>query len=152
TEMFLPDRQRRRTKKEAAANSPTTAALAETAAVLLLLALPFTASGSPASALREYNEGKYDQALKDYDKLLQKKQDDPRLQFNAGAAAYQNHQLDEAAKNFSGALASPDLLLQQRAYYNLGNTMYRAGQMIPDTSKKQEAWEKALQNYESALK
>ena len=38
--------------------------------------------------MREYNAGKYDQALKEYEKLLENKKDDPRLHFNAGAAAY----------------------------------------------------------------
>ena len=44
--------------------------------------------------------GKYDQAQKEYEQLLQRKADDPRLQFNAGAAAYRNHQFDEAAKRY----------------------------------------------------
>src|SRR5208282_3465700 len=98
----------------------------------------------------EYNEGKFQDALKDYDQLLEKKQDDPRLHFNAGAAAYQGRKMDEAVKQFGQALSSPDLQLQQRAYYNLGNTLYRLGQQLPDASKKQEAWENALKQYTNA--
>src|SRR4029077_1836350 len=64
----------------------------------------------------------------------------------------QGHQLDEAARQFNQALASPDLLLQQRAYYNLGNTLYRLGQQVSDAAKKQEAWESSLKQYDSALK
>ena len=101
-------------------------------------------SGSPASALREYNEGKYEDSLKDFNHLLEKKNDDPRLHFNAGAAAYQSHQLDEAAKQFGASLESPDLQVQQRSYYNLGNTLYRLGQQDPDSKKKQESWENSL--------
>ncbi len=150
-EMFLPERKRRRSK-QSATTSATAGKLAETVAILILLAMPAVAWGSPASAFREYNEGKYQDALRDYNQLLEKKKDDPRLHFNAGTAAYQSRKLDDAAKEFSSALASPDLQLQQRAYYNLGNTLYRAGQELPDAAKKQEAWENAMKQYESALK
>ena len=150
-EMFLPDRSPKRAKGLPAI--PVTAgSLAETVVTLLILALPLGAWGSPASALREYNEGKYQDSLKDYNKLLERKQDDPRLHFNAGTAAYQSQQLEAASKEFNETLASPDLQLQQRAYYNLGNTQYRLGQQITDPAKKQEAWDNALKEYESALK
>ena len=33
-----------------------------------------------------------------------------------------------ATKQFNAALDLPDLQLQQRAYYNLGNTLYRTNQ------------------------
>ena len=103
----------------------------ETATLVLLLAIPFAAHGGGASsALQEYNDGKFQDALKDYNQLLEKKQDDPRLHFNAGAAAYQGKKMDEAVKQFNQALTSPDLELQQRAYYNLGNTLYRLGQEL----------------------
>ena len=150
-EIFLPDRKRRRSSRPVAA-TPAMSAITETVAVLLLfMALPTVLRGSPSSALREYDNGNYQDAFRDYNKLLDKK-DDPRLHFNAGAAAYQSRDLENAKKEFSGALASPDLSLQQRAYYNLGNTLYRIGQKMPDAAKKQEAWENALKEYESALK
>jgi Ca-activated chloride channel family protein len=152
-EMFLPDRSRRRSARPAAVPPVIGAATGTVAVLLLFLALPLTArAGGPGGALREYNEGKFLDALKDYNELLEKKNDDPRLHFNAGAAAYQGRQLDEAARQFNQALASPDLLLQQRAYYNLGNTLYRLGQQVSDAAKKQEAWENSLKQYDSALK
>src|SRR5262249_5107650 len=122
------------------------------ATVILALLLPVGArADGPGSALREYNNGKYQDALKQYNQLLDRKQDDPRLHFNAGAAAYQSRQLDEAAKQFKEALSSPDIQMQQRAYYNLGNTLYRAGQMDPDSGKKQKMWEEALKQFNNAI-
>ena len=59
--------------------------------------------------------------------------------------------LEEAARQFSSSLATPELPLQQRAYYNLGNTQFRLGEKAPDPKKKQESWEQALSGYESAL-
>jgi Ca-activated chloride channel family protein len=150
-EMFLPERKRKRPAATAAERAPT-ATWVQTAALILLLTVPLEAhGGGAASALREYNDGKFQDALKDYDRLLEQKQDDPRLHFNAGAAAYQGQKLDEAVKQFGQAVSSPDLQLQQSAYYNLGNTFYRLGQQLTDTSKKQEAWENALKQYTNAL-
>jgi Ca-activated chloride channel family protein len=102
--------------------------------------------------LREYQAGKYDQALQEYERLLQKKSDDPRLHFNAGAAAYRNRKFEEAAKQFNATLASPDLKLQGLAYYNEGNSLYHLGEANPDSKKRTESWEKALQDYQSSMK
>jgi hypothetical protein len=77
-EMLLPE-SKREPKTATAARSGLKPAVAATAALMLSLGLAFTAAGSPASALREYNAGKYDQSLKDYQQALQKKKDDPRL-------------------------------------------------------------------------
>lgn len=150
-EMFLPDRKRKRSNRPNLAPK-TAGAVAETVALLFILLLPMVASAGSSGALREYNDGKYQESLKDYQHLLESQKDDPRLHFNAGAAAYQSSQLEEAAKQFNEALASPDLQMQQRAYYNLGNTLYRLGQKLPDASAKQKAWENCVKNYENALK
>ena len=84
--------------------------------------------------------------------MLKRKGDDPRLHFNAGAAAYRNQQFEEAAKQFNATLASPDLKLQGLAYYNEGNALYHLGERNPDPKKRTEAWEKALQDYQSTAK
>jgi Ca-activated chloride channel homolog len=116
------------------------------------LLCPGQGFASPSSALREYQAGKYDEALKEYERLLQKKSDDPRLHFNAGTAAYRNRQFEEAAKQFNATLAAPDLKLQGLAYYNEGNALYHLGEAIPDPKKRTESWEKALQDYQSSVK
>ena len=122
------------------------------ATTLALLLLPILATASPSSALREYNEGKFDRALKEYQRSLAKTKDDPRLQFNAGAAAYRDGKLDEAAQHFGQAATAPDLKLQEQAYYNLGNTLYRAGEALPDPKKQIETWEGAVKQFENAMK
>jgi Ca-activated chloride channel homolog len=149
-EMLFPERKRGVRPGQEAIGRPLAAAVISCISWCLLA--PMQASASPASALREYKAGQYEQALKEYERLLKKKTDDPRLHFNAGAAAYRNRQFDEAAKQFNATLASPDLKLQGLAYYNEGNSLYHLGERNPDPKQRQEAWEKALQDYQSTVK
>ena len=132
------------------ASGPGSNACALALAVLLLW--PGFVFGSPARALREYKNGQYEQALKEYQQLLERKGDDSRLHFNAGAAAYRNHQLDEAAKQFDDAANATDLRLQGMAYYNRGNTLYYLGEQDADPSKRGETWKKSVQDFQNSLK
>ncbi len=122
--------------------------------VLILSAIVCAGSvlASPSSALREYKAGNYDQAVKEYEQLLKRNSDDPRLHFNAGAAAYRNRQFDEAIKQFNDALATPDLNLQELSFYNRGNSLFWLGEGSPDPKKRTEAWEKALKDFELSTK
>ncbi len=147
-EIFFPERKREARTRAAVLAKPA----AQASAILLLFLLPVTIQASPASALREYNAGKFDRALKEYEQLLQRKSDDPSLNFNAGAAAYRNQQFDDAARRFDRALTSPDLKLQERAYYNRGNTLYHLGEANSDPSKRSETWKKSLEDFQSTLK
>jgi len=151
-EMLLPERKREPKVAPARVRPLARPAVEAAAAVLLLVVLPCPTSASSSSALREYKAGKYDESLKEYEQLLQKNNDDPRLHFNAGAAAYRNRQFDEAARQFNDALASPDLKLQGLSYYNRGNAQYWLGEQNMDPGKRTDAWEKALKDYELSLK
>jgi Ca-activated chloride channel homolog len=149
-EMLFPERKRE--PKARPVPAPSRQAAVPTAVALLLLLLPVALQGSPASALREYQAGQFDQAVKDYEQLLKRKSDDPRLHFNAGAAAYRARQFEEAAKQFNATQKSPDVKLQGQAYYNEGNALFRLGESNPDLKKREASWEKALQSYQSAIK
>lgn len=118
----------------------------------LVSAVSRSEAASAGSALREYNAGKYQNARRQYEELLKKNPDDLRLHYNAGAAAYQGEQYEEALKRFTETLSSPDLELQQRAYYNRGNTEFRLGEQQEDSKQRSEHWKKAIRDYESALK
>jgi Ca-activated chloride channel family protein len=158
-EMFFPERKNERNGRVSGRRSTENAATeksksaATVAAIFGLLIFSSAAFASPSGALREYKSGNYGAALKDYEQSLEKqKNDDPRLHFNAGAAAYRDGKFDQAAKHFDQAIISPDLKLQEQAYYNLGNTLYQLGEQNPDPSKRSETWEESLQKYENSLK
>jgi Ca-activated chloride channel homolog len=150
-EILMPERKRE--SKQAVSPARAAKAMLQGATSLfLLLVLTATGFASPSSALREYKAGKYEEAFKEYEQLLQRKSDDPRLHFNAGTAAYRNNQFDEAAKQFNEAIASPDLRLQELSYYNRGNAQYWLGEKNQDPTKRTEAWEKSLKDYELSMK
>ena len=150
-EMFLPER------KKSKAQSPKSKVEATTIAALIgFLFLPVAAKASPASALQNYKSGNYTNALAEYSKLAEIHTNDLRLVFNAGAAAYRATNYNEALKDFQSVTLSPDLKLQQQAFYNLGNTQYRLGELkfTPDTDGLDamvETWTNAAQCYAHAV-
>lgn len=119
---------------------------------LPLWLFPLHALASPADALKQYQSGQYDAALKEYDRLRLQRPEDSRLAFNAGAAAYQAKQFEDATRHFSGATGARDSKLAQSAFYNLGNAQFQLGNAAPDANQKREAWESALGFYDTALK
>ena len=130
---------------------------AATAAVALLLFLlaPNT-SASPAEARRQMDSGNYASALDTYEQLLSETDDDSpiraRLHYNAGTAAYKAKEYDKAETNFRKALNLPEapLPLQQRAFYNLGNSLFRLGEETQNPDDKIKQWTGALKQFEGA--
>jgi Ca-activated chloride channel family protein len=156
-EMFLPERRREAGKAgvrspvpQGRDGTPGKTAWAMIVAMALFF-LPNAGVGSPSSALREFNAGQYDDSLKEYQRLAQINTNDLRLVFNAGVAAYRATNYDEALQNFKMVTIAPDLKLQQRAYYNLGNTQYRMGAIAKELDALQETWEAAIKSYERAV-
>lgn len=151
-ESFIPDRKRPPMKKEVtkAEMSPVRKF---TAAGLAILFLPTAAlHASTGSAAKAYKKGDYEKAYGDYQRLLEEKPDDPKLHFNAGAAAYQQEKYTEAKQHFDNALRTDALDLQEKSYYSLGNTMYHIGAEASDPNQKMASWTDAVQRYESAVK
>ena len=151
-EVFLPERKRvgRPTAPKATVPEP-----ALVAAIVCLLFLPLAATASPSSAYKQYNQGKFDEALKEYEQLAEQKTNDYRLQYNAGTAAYRAKELNSAVDHFTQALNSPeitsDLKAQQQSFYNLGNTLYKMGVPMSEPDKQKETWKHSIESYEHAL-
>ena len=149
-EMFLP--QRKRVQKTDEIHGVTNAGLKKAVAIVLIAVCPLLAFGSVSSAAKNYESGKFSESLTDYQKLLSKNTNDFRLHYNAGAAAYKAQQFDTAKKHFDIALQSPDLKIQEQAYYNSGNALYQLGEQEEDPKQKKQSWESSIHNYENALK
>ena len=75
---------------------------------------------------------------------------DPRVLYNTGTEAYNAGKFDEAEQALRSSLHTADLTLQNQAYYNLGNTLYRKG-AAAEGEDKVKTWEGSLKAYEDAL-
>jgi len=132
------------------------------AAVTPLVALGLLLSGAPRparaadtdTAERDYKSGQYEDSMQNYERAVE---DDPTrsdLEYNRGDAAYKAGEYSEAEDAYRKALETPDLSLQENAYYNLGNAQYQHGETMRmvDTKKTIALWERALHSYDCALK
>ncbi|MCL5098986.1 MAG: VWA domain-containing protein [Candidatus Omnitrophica bacterium] len=150
-EIFFPERKPARRPEKPIAHT-TNAGLEKIAALFLVVAFASTAEASSAKAMQWYKSGNYQDAQREYQRLAKQHPNDPRYSFNAGASAYQAKKFDAAADQFTQALTAPDLALQQRAYYNLGNSRFRLGEQTSDPKQTMAAWEEAVKAYDGALK
>jgi Ca-activated chloride channel family protein len=151
--MFLPERRREKGKVTGLSKA---VAAKVSVMVVAVCALSHSIVASPTDALRDYNAHNYASALQAFDQLSQVHANDMRFVFDAGAAAYRATKYDIALKDFQSAALSPDLKLQQKAFYNLGNTQYRLGEQkfTPDSESldaMEQAWKEAAKSYAHAV-
>jgi Ca-activated chloride channel family protein len=145
-EMFLPER------KKSKVQSPKSKVQAVSAAIIFgILLLPIRMNASPTSALREYEAGNFTNALTDYTELATVKTNDLRLVFNAGDAAYCATNFDLAQNLFQQVTLSPDLKLQQQAFYNLGNVQFQKAKQAQDLDGLEQGFDAAAKIYERAV-
>ncbi len=78
---------------------------------------------------------------------------DPRQIYNQGTVAYGQGDFTKATEALRSALRTQDLSLQQRSYYNLGNSLYRTGQSTLEKDPKAtiKTWEESVKAYQDAL-
>jgi Ca-activated chloride channel family protein len=131
-------------------------ALAPLVAVGVLLMGPCEAvhAAETDTAERDYKAGKYEEAMQNYEKAAEKEPARSDLQYNSGDAAYRAGEYSQAEDAYRKALETPDLGLQEKTYYNLGNAQFQHGESMQkvDTKKTIGLWEQALHSYDSALK
>jgi Ca-activated chloride channel family protein len=120
-------------------------------AIAAFLLLPLAAGASPASALGDYNSGNYTNALDEFTRLAETQTNDLRLVFNAGDAAYRATNFDLAQSLFSQVTLSPDIHLQQKGFYNLGNAQFQLAKQATDLDGIESGLEIAEKSYGRAL-
>jgi Ca-activated chloride channel family protein len=161
-EMFLPERKQERKNannirphsgplRQERENYSTASARAGAVVLFVLLVLPGVASASPSSALRDYRTGNFTNALEEFTRLAEVRTNDLRFLFNAGDAAYRATNFDSAQKLFQPVTLSPDLKLQQKAYYNLGNVQFQLAKSAKDLDSLQAGLETAEKTFERAV-
>ena len=146
-EMFFPERK----MPKALSLKPKAGAPVVVLLVVVGL-LPVGAKASPATALRDYHSGNFTNALTEFTKLAEVQTNDLRLVFNAGDAAYRATNFDLAQNLFQQVTLSPDLKLQQSAYYNLGNVQFQKAKSAKDLDGLEQGFDAAAKIYERAIK
>ena len=81
---------------------------------------------------KAYEEGHYDQARVYYEHVLKNRKKDDGAQFGLGVTAYQQKDMETAARALNNAMNSDDQSLASKAMYNLGN-MFRDQQKMEES-------------------
>ncbi len=78
---------------------------------------------------------------------------DTRHIYNQGTEEYSKGEFEKATETLRKSLNTPDLKIQQRSYYNLGNSLYRQGQttLEDDPEGTIKTWDASVKAYEDAL-
>jgi Ca-activated chloride channel homolog len=121
----------------------------QSAVVAVMLALIL--NGRAASGLDRYNQGDFDGALESFREELKHDPDSPRINFDLGDAAYRLQKYDEAFEAYSKAMVGSDPALQQKAYYNAGNTLFMEGNHAQDLEQQLSNYYDARYQYNQAL-
>ena len=118
---------------------------------LLLVSFALLSISRGASPLDFYRSGDYEAALDLWQDELKTHPHDPLLNLNAGNAAYRLDRFDQAFENYSEAMNSPNSTLRENAYYNGGNSLFKAGDNQEDVERQLMNYYDAKYLYEQAL-
>jgi len=118
---------------------------------LLLFSFALLSVSQGASALDFYRSGDYEAALDLWQDELKTHPHDPLVNLNAGNAAYRLDRFDQAFENYSEAMNSPNSTLRENAYYNGGNSLFKAGDNQEDVERQLMNYYDAKYLYEQAL-
>ncbi|MDU9050291.1 MAG: VWA domain-containing protein [Candidatus Electrothrix sp. Rat3] len=101
-----------------------------------------------------FKAGDYAGAEAYYQKALEEDNASPALHFNLGGSLYRQQKYDKAVAAFTQALATDDLSLQARSYYNRGNSQFFLGAaaVAKDKEQAQKQWSAAEKSFKAALK
>jgi len=145
--LFINDRKRTKTPGRSPVKHEVLVA-----ASLLFVAV---AEVNAVSGIDLYNKGQYEDAYAQFQKDLQHNinpADMPKMQFDAGVAAYKLRNYDKALEAFSQSLVHRSPRLQEKSRYNLGRTLEDRADFSKTNEEALKDLENAAQHYEQALK
>jgi len=145
--VFINDRKRTQTPRRSPVKRE-----ALVAASLLFVAV---AEANAVSGIDLYNKEQYEDAYAQFQNDLQHNinpADMPKMQFDAGVAAYKLRNYDKALEAFSQSLVDRSPKLQEKSRYNLGRTLEERADLRKTNEDALKDLENAAQHYEQALK
>lgn len=112
--------------------------------MLFLFSISVYAADSPRKAARkgiqQYNNEAYDRALAEFIAGMEAAPDRKELHYDMGTALYKLEDLENASSAFAQAAATDNPKLAADAWYNLGNAMFKTGEL-----------DKSIQAYKNSL-
>ncbi|AZR73242.1 hypothetical protein BBF96_07495 [Anoxybacter fermentans] len=126
--------------------------------ILILLGTGFTFNSWQNELTRgnkELARGQLEKAIEAYRQALVDAPDEPVVHYNLGHVLYKKEDFAGAEDHFKKVLnLSKDKELQNRAEYNLGNTVYRQGEAFLKENPLEaiNKFETALQHYQNVIK
>jgi Ca-activated chloride channel homolog len=118
-------------------------------ALVAMLVLVLTANADPG--LDQYSQGDFEGALKSFRTQQKRDPESPSINFNLGDAAYRLQKYDEAFEAYSKAMVSSDPSVQEEAYYNAGNALFKSGDHAQDLEQQLTSYYDARYQYQQAL-
>jgi Ca-activated chloride channel homolog len=126
---------------------------ARTAALLVLACLGLGFGiGDLERGNRMYREGRYDEAVHAYQRVLEAGKATPQLHYNLGTALLALGRFDEAGQHFRAALNDVDPELRQRAFYNMGNRFLQEARGDSDLERQGQLLDAAIEAYRRTLR
>ncbi len=92
--------------------------------IIMILSF-YSISLSQDRGLEYYQNKEYEEAKNYYEKIIIKKSENVEAHFGSGVSSYQKGDWEVAKKSFQESLKSDDSNLRSKAFYNLGNTLYK---------------------------
>lgn len=99
--------------------------------MMFLFVIQIFAKEKPVKMIEE---GKYQEAIKHYDRIIKEHPEWAEAHFGKGVALYKEKNVEEAAKEFEKSIAAKNDVQKSAAYYNLGNILLNSQK--PDEALK----------------
>ncbi|PIS27419.1 MAG: hypothetical protein COT43_10625 [Candidatus Marinimicrobia bacterium CG08_land_8_20_14_0_20_45_22] len=96
----------------------------------------FSADG----ALKLYQKGKYEDAIRRYNRIIKNHPDWEEAHYGKGAALYKSNRVEEAVREFESAIPVKNPKQKSAVLYNMGNALYQSNRI-----------DESLQFYKKAL-
>jgi Ca-activated chloride channel homolog len=121
-----------------------------------VIALLFVATGFGIGDLekgnRLYREGKYEEAIAAYQRVVESGKASPQVHYNLGTALLALGRYDDADVHFQTALQGVEPELRERTFYNLGNRFLEDARVRSDVRQQGELLDAAIEAYKRSLR
>jgi Ca-activated chloride channel homolog len=101
---------------------------------------------------RLYREGRYEESVEAYRRVLQGGPSAPEVHYNLGTALLATGNYDEAEQHLRAALQGVNPELRQRSFYNLGNRFLQDGRAEQDLERQGRLLDAAIEAYRRTLR